>query len=60
MKLYLEITQDDLALPLKVCTSVNELARLVGKTPNEISSYISHNKKKKFKYPRFIKVEVEE
>lgn len=58
MKLYLEITQDELALPVKVCLSVQELAEKTGLKRNNVESRIS--KSNEYKYPRFIKVEVDE
>lgn len=59
MNLYLEITRDKYALPLLVCSSVDELARKTGLTKTNVASQISHGKKGEYKYPRFIKVVIE-
>lgn len=56
MTIYMEITQDKYSLPVRVCDSVSELARLTGLTPNNISSQISKGKQGKYQFPRFISV----
>lgn len=58
MKLYLEVTRDELALPCKVCENVRELAEKTGLTPHTIYCKISAGKKGLIKYPRFISVKV--
>ena len=60
MKLYLEITQDDLALPVLICDSAKELRRIVGLKKNNLASQICKGNQGVFKYPRFISVEVED
>lgn len=52
--LYMQVTRDKYELPIHVAESVTELARMVHKTPNTISSMISK------KIRGWIKVEVEE
>lgn len=56
-KLYLAVTSDELSLPLAVCTSASELARLQG--VKESTVYRQINKCKEFKYPKYIKIEVD-
>ena len=58
MKLYLEVTQDELSLPCKVCANVPELARQTGLEISNVYSQITLGKIGKRKYPRFISVEV--
>lgn len=60
MIVYMEITQDDLALPLFVCDHLYEMAIKTKLNKSNISSQISKGKKGVFKYPRFIKVNIEE
>lgn len=59
-KLYLEITTDKYQLPLIVCDSPTELARRTGKSQDNINGYIYHAMHGKYKYPRFISVEVDD
>lgn len=59
MTLWLEITMDDLELPLVVASSTEELARKIGKTTNNIYSAISHARVRGHK-SRYVKVEVED
>jgi len=58
MKLYLEVTQDELSLPCSVCMNAQELARQTGLTVKNVFSQITLWKAGKRKYPRFISVEV--
>ncbi len=60
MIVYMEITQDDLALPLCVCDYLDQMAEKTGLRKVNISSQIGKAAKRKSKYPRFIKVEIEE
>ena len=60
MKLYLEITQDRLALPVSVCISLPELARRSGLTITNVASQITRGANGEYKYPRFIRVEVDD
>ena len=59
MTLWMEITTDDLELPLVVAGSVTELARKVGKTKNNICSSVSKAKTRGYR-SRYVKVEVED
>lgn len=59
MTLWMEVTTDDLELPLVVAGSVTELARKIGKTNNNISSSISKAKTRGYR-SRYVKVEVED
>lgn len=59
MTLWMEVTTDDLELPLVVAGSVTELARKVGKTKNNIYSSISKAKTRGYQ-SRYVKVEVED
>lgn len=60
MIVYMEITQDDLALPLCVCDYLDQMAEKTGLRKVNISSQIGKAIRRKQKYPRFIKVEIEE
>lgn len=59
MTLYVEVTQDEYSLPVRVCGTVVELAKMTGLSANNVSSQISKGIQGKYKYPRFIKVNVE-
>ena len=59
MTLWMEITTDDLELPLVVASSAEELARKIGKCRNNIYSVISHARARGYK-SRYVKVEVED
>ncbi len=59
-RLYLAVTGDDLALPLAVAESVRELARMLGVKEGTVRRQICMAKKKKYKHPRYIVVEVED
>ena len=59
MTLWMEVTTDDLELPLVVAGSATELARKVGKTTNNISSSISKAKTRGYR-SRYVKVEMED
>lgn len=56
--LYILITKDELELPLAVADSPSELSKMIGVSSNTIKSSISKTKKKG-KWSRYIKVEVE-
>ena len=60
MWLYLEVTQDEYELPVRVADSVGELARKTGLKPASISSEISHRLSGRRPKSRFIRVEVED
>ncbi len=59
MTLWMEITKDDLELPLVVASSAEELARKTSKTTNNIYSAISKAKTRGYR-SRYVKVEVNE
>ena len=59
MRLYMEVTPDELQLPVAVATSVSELARLRGTTVSNIRSCISHAKKYGYNC-KFIIIEIED
>lgn len=59
MTLWMEITMDDLELPLVVASSAEELARKIGKHRKNIYSAISKAKARGYK-SRYVKVEVED
>lgn len=60
MIVYMEITQDELQLPLFVCDHIYEMALKTGLNQNNILSQISKWKAGKRKHPRFISVEIQE
>lgn len=60
MKLYLAITRDKYELPLAVADSPNELARMCGVKPNNVSSAISNWKSGKRRRSCFICVDIED
>ena len=53
---YMEVTQDELSLPLAVADSIEELAILTNHMPCSIISSISRNRNKP--YPKFISVRI--
>lgn len=59
MKLYLEVTLDELELPIAVASSGRELAKISGTTENNIYSGISKERKGRSR-SRFKCVEVED
>ena len=56
--LYLEVTPNNLSLPLRVCDDLIELCEAVGNNKNNIASLISKGKRGKIKHPRYITVVV--
>lgn len=52
----MEITQDEYELPIAVSDTLRGLAKLRNVCPSSISKSINHSKK----FPKYIKVEVEE
>ena len=52
-RIYLEVTQDEYELPLKVANSPEELAKMCGTTKNAVCSAISHYKAGRLKKTRF-------
>lgn len=59
MKVYMEITLDDLELPIAVADSVHALARICKTTEGAITSGMSKARKGKHR-SRFVCVEVED
>lgn len=60
MTLYLEVTQDELSLPLCVSINVQELCNKTGLKYHNIYSQIAKGKNGIIKRPRFISVEIDE
>ena len=60
MNVYLEITQDELELPVLVCLSLSELARRSGFSMVNVASQITKGITGECKRPRFIRVEVDD
>lgn len=59
MTLWMEVTMDDLELPVIVADSLRELARKAGKSPNNIASGRYHARIRGHRQ-RYVKVEVED
>ena len=60
MKIYMEVTQDDLALPVMFAESGRELARMLGLKGASVHAYIRNAKVFGWKYPKYIIVEIDE
>ena len=60
MVLYMYVTNDIYELPICVAESVVELSKMVGISPNCISSSISHQKSGRNKRSQYIKVKCED
>lgn len=60
MKVYMEITQDEYQLPLKVAESTVELAKMCGMERKQLQNYIGKVTSGQIKKPRFIKVVVDD
>lgn len=56
--LWMKVSDDEYQLPLAVANSATELARMVGTTPNALSSAIYRNRKGECKKTTYVKVEV--
>mgnify|MGYP003419644424 FL=1 len=54
--LYMQVTQDRLELPVAVAGSIAELAKMTGKSQNNISATM-HYDKKTGRRSRYVKVE---
>ena len=59
MIVYMMVTRDKYELPLAIADSVRELAEMIGKEPNRISSSMSHAKARGYKSP-YRRVEIED
>lgn len=44
MTLYMKVTRDKYELPIAVAETINELAKMLGTTPESVSSSISHKR----------------
>lgn len=61
MKLYLEVTPDELSLPLAVAESMAELSQITGTNRTTIRTSLFKTKNGLSKgYPRFIVIEVDD
>lgn len=60
MTLWMEVTQDDLELPLIVAGSPQELADKVGTDVNNIYKSASRRRRGEAQKGRFVRVEIEE
>jgi len=57
---YMEVTTDELELPLIVTSNAHELARKCGITPQYLYNYITHVRRGEIQNPRFIKVVIDD
>ena len=60
MTLWMEVTMDELELPVVIAGSADELARICHTNTNNIYSATSKMRRQKRKRSRFVKVEIEE
>ena len=60
MKIYMEITQDEYQLPLKVADSTKELAKMCGIKRKMLQNYIGKVAQGIIKNPRFIRIVVDD
>jgi hypothetical protein len=60
MKLYLEVEQNDIALPVRVADSPVELARMSGATVGTVRSTVCWAAKGEYIHPRFISVDMDD
>lgn len=58
MVVYMEVTKDELELPVAVADTIAELARMTGTRANNISSSMSHARKNGWQCP-YIEVEID-
>lgn len=59
MDIWMKVTKDEFELPVYVCDTAVELARLCGCSQNNIYSSISHSKSRRQK-TQYVRVRVEE
>lgn len=59
MTLWMEVTTDEFELPVAVARTAEELAKMVGRSSNSISSAIHHARTRGYK-SRYVKVEVDD
>lgn len=60
MIVYMEITQDEYALPVCCFDYAGQLAEKAGIKKSTLLQVIARAKKEGWKYPRFIRVEIDE
>lgn len=60
MTIYMSVTADKYELPVRVCDSGSELARLEGVKPNTVFSSICHKKTGTRKGVKYIRVEIDD
>ena len=60
MTLWMEVTMDELELPVVIAGSADELARICHTNTNNIYSATSKMRRQKRKRSRFVKVEIDE
>ena len=60
MKIYMKVTQDELALPVMFAETAAELARMCGIQPGSVRACISNARRCGWKYPKYILVEIDE
>ena len=60
MVLYMEVSHDKYELPICVAGSLDELARMTGRTKSGIACHISHAKQLGYKFCKYVRVEIEE
>jgi ribosomal protein L7Ae-like RNA K-turn-binding protein len=59
-KIYMEVTQDEYELPIRIADSRSQLARMCGVSKAAVSVAISHWKNGDVKRSRFVMVEVDD
>lgn len=59
-KVFMEVTRDELSLPLAIADTAEALGILRETPPNKIHESVWRGRIGKVKYPRFISVEIEE
>ena len=57
---WMQITRDEYELPVAVADTAQELADIVGTTKNNVNSCASHVRRGRFKWSRFIRVQVDD
>lgn len=60
MTIWMHVTRDEYHLPLGVYNSAREMSIALKVPVNNIFSYIGKAKAKGFKYPKYVKVEIDD
>lgn len=60
MTVWMHVTRDKYHLPLGVYDSAREMSIALKINVNNIFSYIGKAKTKQYKYPKYVKVEIDE